>query len=78
MFDFNIILCTCSRDDRLPNLDATQAGPDTAENNEEFVPTGERKHFPSNITKTGYVIFSVSCLYMYYRLYKYTVLCYML
>ena len=49
-----------SKDDRLPNLDATQHVADT-ENDEQVVATRERKHFPSNINKTGYVIFSVSC-----------------
>ena len=52
-----------SKDDRLerlPNLDATQQGNATESNEEVIVPTRERKHFRSNITKTGYAIFSVS------------------
>ena len=52
-----------SRDDRLPNLDATQRTTDTENKSQVVIPTGERKHFPSNITKTGYAIFSVSCTY---------------
>ena len=50
-----------SKDDRLPNLDATQRKTDTENKSQVVIPTGERKHFPSNITKTGYAIFSVSC-----------------
>ena len=49
-----------SKDDRLPNLDATQQGTDTENKEEDIAPTRERKHFPSNISKTGYAIFSVS------------------
>ena len=49
-----------SKDDRLPNLDATQQGADTENKEEDIAPTRERKHFPSNISKTGYAIFSVS------------------
>ena len=52
-----------SKDDRLPNLDATQRTTDTENNSQVVIPTGERKHFPSNITKIGYAIFSVSCTY---------------
>ena len=48
-------------DDRLPNLDATQQIADTENNEPVVVPTRERKHFLCNITKIGYVIFSVSC-----------------
>ena len=55
-----MFICLISKDDRLPNLDATQGGDYTETNEEEIVPTRERKHFPSNITKTGYTIFSVS------------------
>ena len=50
-----------SKDDRLPNLDATQQAADTENNDDVVVPNRERKHFPYNITKIGYVIFSVSC-----------------
>ena len=50
----------CSKDDRLPNLDATQQTVDKESNEETVMATRERKHFPHNITKTGYVIFSVS------------------
>ena len=55
------VILIFSKDDRLPNLDATQEGAYAENNNEEdIVPTRERKHFPSNITKTGCTIFSVS------------------
>jgi len=46
----------------LSNLDATQQFADTENDEQVVVPTRERKHFPSNINKTGYVIFSVSIL----------------
>ena len=49
-----------SKDDRLPNLDATQQAADTEDKEQVAVPNRERKHFASNIDKTGYVIFSVS------------------
>ena len=49
-----------SKDDRLPNLDATQQTADNENNEQVVVPTGERKHFPYNITKIGFTIFSVS------------------
>ncbi|XP_065919477.1 uncharacterized protein [Dysidea avara] len=42
-----------SEDEKLPNLDVT-----AATSNEQVVPVRERKHFRSNIDKTGYVIFS--------------------
>ena len=58
------VILIFSKDDRLPNLDATEEGAYAENNNEEdIVPTRERKHFPSNITKIGYVIFSVSYSY---------------
>ena len=44
------------------NLDVT-----AATSNEEVVPVRERKHFCSNINKTGYVIFSVSHFYRCYK-----------
>ena len=50
-----------SKDDRLPNSDATQQAVDTKDNEKSVAPARETKHFPSNIDKTGYVIFSVSC-----------------
>ena len=50
-----------SKDDRLPNLDATQRTADNESNEQAVIPTGERKHFPYNITKIGYTIFSVRC-----------------
>ena len=46
-----------SKDDRLPNLDATQQ-PDEKAHNEDVVPNRDRKHFPHNISKIGHVIFS--------------------
>ena len=46
-----------SKDD----LDAIQQTTDTENNKQVVMPTRERKHFPSNISKIGYVIFSVSC-----------------
>ena len=63
--DFILYACIFSKDDRLPNLDATKQVADTE--NADLVqeaavtPNKERKHFPYNITKIGYVIFSVSC-----------------
>ena len=48
-----------SEDEKLPNLDVTQ-GASAITSNEQAVITRERKHFRSNIDKTGYVIFSVS------------------
>ena len=55
-----------SKDDRLPNLDATQQAVANTEDNEQvIVPTKERKHFHFNINKTGYVTFSVSCIYIH-------------
>ncbi|XP_065920931.1 uncharacterized protein [Dysidea avara] len=42
-----------SEDEKLPNLDVTETT-----SNEQIVPVRERKHFRSNIDKTGYVIFS--------------------
>ena len=53
-----------SKDDRLPNLDATQQVADTENNEQIDVPTRERKHFHANINKIGHVIFSVSCIIM--------------
>ena len=47
-----------SKDDRLPNLDATQQQGDVQEDAQETKPTKVRKHFPSNINKIGHVIFS--------------------
>jgi len=44
-----------SEDDKLPNLDVTATTSD-----EQVVPVRERKHFHSNVNKTGYIIFSVS------------------
>jgi len=44
-----------SEDEKLPNLDVT-----ATTSNEQVVPVRERKHFRSNIDKTGFVIFSVS------------------
>ena len=51
-----------SKDDRLPNLDATQQAADTENNEQGVVPNRDRKHFPFNISKIGHVIFSVSCI----------------
>ena len=51
-----------SKDDRLPNLDATQQAADTENNEQDVVPNRDRKHFPFNISKIGHVIFSVSCI----------------
>ena len=61
-----LFLCN-SKDDRLPNLDATQQAADTENNDEVVMLNRERKHFPYNITKIGHVLFSVSCIltYMY-------------
>ncbi|XP_065920927.1 uncharacterized protein [Dysidea avara] len=42
-----------SEDEKPPNLDVT-----ATTSNEQIVPVRERKHFRSNINKTGYVIFS--------------------
>ena len=57
-----MILFINSKDDRLPNLDATQQAADTENDEKDTVPTRDRKHFPSNINKIGHVIFSVSCI----------------
>ncbi|XP_065919506.1 uncharacterized protein [Dysidea avara] len=42
-----------SEDEKLPNLDVT-----ATTSNEQIVPVRERKHFKSNVNKTGYIIFS--------------------
>ena len=55
------ILLSCSKDHKLPNLDAAQQ---TVRAEQHVMPTGERRHFPSNINKTGYIIFSVSYKYL--------------
>ena len=57
-----MILFINSKDDRLPNLDATQQAADTENDEKDTVPNRDRKHFPSNINKIGHVIFSVSCI----------------
>ena len=55
-----------SKDDILPNLDVKEqtAAADTEHTDKEDKPNRERKHFPSNINKIGYALFSVSCSYM--------------
>ena len=50
-----------SNEDKLSNLDATEQVSDTESNEQVLVPARERKFFPSNANKEGYVIFSVSC-----------------
>ena len=57
-----MILFINSKDDRLPNLDATQQAADTENDEKDTVPNRDRKHFPSNINKIGHVIFSVSSI----------------
>ena len=57
-----MIIFINSKDDRLPNLDATQQAADTENDEKDTVPNRDRKHFPSNINKIGHVIFSVSCI----------------
>ena len=61
-----MILFINSKDDRLPNLDATQQAADTENDEKDTVPNRDRKHFPSNINKIGHVIFSVSCITISY------------
>ena len=53
-----------SKDDRLPNLDATRQSANAENTKQDVEPTRVRRHFPSNINKIGYIFFSVSCIYL--------------
>ena len=52
-----LLIIYCSEDAILPNLDVTQQ--DMTTGNDQVIPVRERKHFHSNVDKTGYIIFSV-------------------
>ena len=56
----SIIFTFNSKDDRLPNMDAKKQAADFENDEEVALPTRERKHFPSNNGKIGYIIFTVS------------------